>query len=86
MSVFRPIREPARSIHDALLREAAKRKTRSKNGWLRSVPWYGKRPSPRHRCYGCAPRRSPTLNVLSDTQSAIPTMPPSGPTESHKPC
>ncbi|MEK6290688.1 MAG: hypothetical protein V4793_04730 [Paraburkholderia tropica] len=42
MSVFRPIREPARSIHDALLREAAKRKTRTVEEWLaaeRAVVW-----------------------------------------------
>lgn len=33
VSVFRPIQEPARSIHDALLREAAKRQSRTlKNG------------------------------------------------------
>ncbi|AEA65508.1 hypothetical protein ACS0X5_24885 [Burkholderia gladioli] len=42
MSVFRPMREPARSIHDALLREAAKRKNRTIDEWLaqeRAAVW-----------------------------------------------
>lgn len=42
MSLFRPIREPARSIHDALLREAAKRKNRTVEEWLsagRAAVW-----------------------------------------------
>ncbi|WP_244260505.1 hypothetical protein [Burkholderia gladioli] len=42
MSVFRPIREPARSIHDALLREGAKRKSRTVEEWLtaeRAAVW-----------------------------------------------
>ncbi|MDF0506627.1 hypothetical protein POK33_38395 [Burkholderia cenocepacia] len=34
MDKFRPVREPARSIHDALLREAAKRKVRTVEEWL----------------------------------------------------
>jgi hypothetical protein len=32
--IFRPIREPARSIHDALLREASKRTSRTVDEWL----------------------------------------------------
>lgn len=34
MSYFRPTREPARSIHDALVREASKRNKRMPEEWL----------------------------------------------------
>lgn len=36
MSHFRPTREPARSIHDALVREASKRNKRMPEEWLQA--------------------------------------------------
>ncbi|ANJ76241.1 hypothetical protein PQH03_28230 [Ralstonia insidiosa] len=38
MDHFRPLREPARSIYDALVREASKRSERTVEEWLAAEP------------------------------------------------